>query len=410
VSAQDEPRAKMGEQPAHPRIIDMKQAMVDAAGPLPWRIEPLAMDGSVTLLVGRRGEHKTFLGVFAAAATSSGRAVAGLKPAQGPALYLDIENGRLRMARRFSTVGLPADAFLVANGAGLRLPQHASLIRSLVEETKARLLVLDSLRRFAPAMKENESDTAAPVMAVLAELAQALNVAVVLIHHRSTKPGAPDVRGSSALEDQADMVWVLERLPDDPESATRRRLRCTKMRDDVEPEPLWLSFEQAGDYLTLGGAEPFGGGHNEETRARRRGEVLAALSVDEPRSGHGIADETGIPKTTTQRILEELEERELATRTDAGWLRGPVAHPMEGKTGRATPEDEQIPLDIGDYGPPGGGPAQNGAGGSGPPPDLDEMGRREPEEEGAERPSESDAHGYAARYRERRAEGSWEAR
>jgi hypothetical protein len=38
------------------------------------------------------------------------------------------------------------------------------------------------------------------------------------------------------------------------------------------------------------------------------------------------------------------------------------------------------------------------------------MGRREPEEEGAERPSESDADDYAARYRERRAEGSWEAR
>ncbi len=155
--------------------------------------------------------------------------------------------------------GLRPDAFLVADGTGLHLPPDIDEITELVRLTGAKLLVLDSLRRLAPGMREDKSDDAAPVMAALAEVARATNCAVVVIHHRSTKPNAADVRGSSVLEDQADIVFVLERVNRDPEGRTRRKLRCLKMRPDIEPEPIWLSVKTVAGFMVVGPAEPFEG-------------------------------------------------------------------------------------------------------------------------------------------------------
>ena len=147
-------------------------------------------------------------------------------------------------------MGLRSDAFLVADGTGIRLPADIGEVASLVRETGARLLILDSLRRLAPGMREDKSDDAAPVMAALAEMARDTGCAVVVIHHRSTKANAADVRGSSVLEDQADIVFVLERVSRDPQGRTRRRLRCSKMRPDQEPGAVWLSFEVVAGFMT----------------------------------------------------------------------------------------------------------------------------------------------------------------
>ena len=51
--------------PALRRIVDMAEAMIHAQERLPYRVRPLAMDGMVTLLVGRKGEHKSWLSLFA---------------------------------------------------------------------------------------------------------------------------------------------------------------------------------------------------------------------------------------------------------------------------------------------------------------------------------------------------------
>jgi hypothetical protein len=130
----------------------------------------------------------------------------------------------------------------------------------------------------APNMREDKSDDAVPVMAALANLARDARAAVVVVHNRSTKPGAPDVRGSSALEDQADAVFVLERIAGDPEHRTRRRLRCTKMRPDREPQPLWLSFKPVAGFMTLAEADPYTGpGGDGESVAPSAAEVLAGV-------------------------------------------------------------------------------------------------------------------------------------
>jgi hypothetical protein len=256
-------RAPGRERPTTPapiaRIIDMKQAMIDADGPLPWRVKPFAMDGSVTLLLGRRGEHKSWLSMFACAAVAGADVDDALSAQPGAALYIDAENGRRRMGRRFTLAGFDSHAFTVANGQGLHLPHDIGQVKALVDHTNAKLVVLDSLRRLAPGMREKESDDTAPIMAALSEMAQQRDIAVVVIHHRSSKPGAPDSRGSSALEDQIDLAWVIEKVAGDPQHATRRRMRNIKMRDDADYQSQWLSFKTVAGFMTIATAEAFGG-------------------------------------------------------------------------------------------------------------------------------------------------------
>jgi hypothetical protein len=242
---------------ARDRIIDMKLAFLTADAPLPYRVDPLVVDGTVTVLAGRRGEHKSWLAIVMCAGVRAGIDQGPLSCATGPAVYVDAEMGAKQMARRLRLLGLGHDAFVAVDGFGLRLPRDMHVIRELVTITGARLLVLDSFRRLAPDAKEDKSDDVTPVMVALAELARDTDVAIVLIHHRSAKAGAPDTRGSSAIEDQADAVWVLEKIAGDPEHKTRRQLRNAKQRLDEERDPLWLDFKVRDDYMTMAEAEPF---------------------------------------------------------------------------------------------------------------------------------------------------------
>jgi hypothetical protein len=295
-----------GYRTARERIIDMKLAFLEADDPLPYRVEPLVVDGTVTVLAGRRGEHKSWLGIVVAAGAHAGTDQGPLACEHGPAVYVDAEMGQKVMARRLRLLGLRHDAFVVADGFGLRLPRDMAVVRELMSITNARMVVLDSFRRLAPDAKEDKSDDVTPVMVALAELARSTDVAVVLIHHRSSKAGAPDTRGSSAIEDQADAVWVLERVTGDPDGKTRRRLRNTKQRLDEEHDPVWLDFRVAAGVMTMAEAEPFEDGGGSDTRERVADMLMRNI---EALRGH-VAQDGGWPmKRLAAAVGRDTDDR-----------------------------------------------------------------------------------------------------
>jgi replicative DNA helicase len=171
------------------------------------------------------------------------------------------------MGKRFRDSGIPHNGMLVADGAKIELPQDANQLGRLIEESGAELVILDSLRRLAPGVREDRSDDMAPIMRDIANLARKHDVAIVLIHHKSSKPNAATVRGSSAIEDQADLVFSLERAAGDPDK-TRRRLRAEKFRIDESPPDLWMRFGRTfstdGGTIELTAAEPHAGGDSDD--------------------------------------------------------------------------------------------------------------------------------------------------
>lgn len=325
-------------------LVDMREAMLHADDPVPYLIEPIAVRGLVTVLVGRHSSMKSWLMILgAAAAHGFDEHVAGYRITQCPALYIDAEMGSRLMARRFARAGLSDGAFHVADGFRLRLPQSKAKIADLIRRTGARLVVMDSLRRLAPGSRENDSDDMSPIMACLAELSRELDVAIVLIHHRSTKEGAAETRGSSAIEDQADIVLAFEHVKDDPDE-NRRRLRTVKFRPDEEPAPTWVRLG-GGFRFAIEAAEPYGPEAGARPRDEHRNRVLAALS-DEPRSGRSIAAELDMSEATTRRLLHDLESDEEVRQAGRGWVRHhPV--PTGDQAADAPPENGSTMRDLG---------------------------------------------------------------
>ena len=220
-------------------LIDMAEALRHADAALPFVIEPLALRGYLTVLVGRHSAGKSWLALLLGAAVHGGTPeLAGFPLTRTPVLYVDAENGARLLARRFRSAEIPADGLIVADGNELRLPRDLELLGRLVEHTAAGLVMLDSLRRLAPGARENDSDDMAPIMAGLAMLARQRDVAVLLLHHRSVKDGSAPTRGSSAIEDQADGVFLLDRERSDAQD--RRKLSVRKFRPDADPPTYWL--------------------------------------------------------------------------------------------------------------------------------------------------------------------------
>jgi hypothetical protein len=74
----------------------------------------------------------------------------------------------------------------------------------------------------------------APVIVALRELARATDAAVLLIHHRD-KQFQHDFRGSGAIRDQADLMFVLARHPKDPK--VTGAASCAARRCASRPSP-----------------------------------------------------------------------------------------------------------------------------------------------------------------------------
>ena len=246
------------------RLVDMTEAMRLASEPTDYVCRPLAARGYLTVLAGRPGEAKSWLMLALADAVDRGAEwvagyLTGLRCRQGGALVVDAENGPRLMARRFTLMGMDANGVRVADATGIRFPDDIEELESLIELTGPDLVVLDSLRRLAPGAKENDSDEMAPLVGELARVARERDVAIVLIHHRSTKLHSSDMRGSSAILDQADLGFVLERVERDPDKH-RRRLRCIKDRIDPEPAAVWLRLTKLAGFVSIEGAEAFESG------------------------------------------------------------------------------------------------------------------------------------------------------
>lgn len=295
-------------------IVDMRAALEAADADIDFPLWPIAARGFLTVLAARHSSYKTFLMLLAGHAVQRGDAsIAGMACQQTTVLYVDAENGPRLMAKRFRAAGIPAEGLTIADGTQLRLPADMRRLGALIDRTDAGFVVLDSLRRLAPGVKENDSDSVAPLVADIAKLAREHNAAIVLIHHRSSKDGAALLRGSSAIEDQADLVFTLDRKPN-----RVCKLSAAKFRLDDEPPSLWLRFGQ--DFTTaLFGLQSTEPSHDDDAPKENENETRvfdAIRYAGSPPTFAEIISETGLAKSTLHGVLDRLTKRGRIDQTD----------------------------------------------------------------------------------------------
>jgi hypothetical protein len=209
--------------------------------PIDWAVHGFAARGTLTLLAAPTGAGKTWLALQLAEAVTRGAPTAGMQCQAGRALYLDAENGPAIIGRRLRDAGMSRDALDYIDMRGRRIdrPHDRDELVAAIRKWDAAFVVLDSLRRLAPDAREDSSDDMASLIGGLANVARLTDAAIVLQHHRSTKGGAAAVRGSSAIEDQADTVFSLTRTRD----PAVRQLAAVKFRLGPEPDTALLRFQ-----------------------------------------------------------------------------------------------------------------------------------------------------------------------
>ena len=312
----------------------------------PYRVEPLAVDGHLTVLAATGGDGKTWLGFAMAAGVAHGTSVAGMPCAQGRTVIFDAENGPWVLGSRMKALeeGLPADRVAIYDAEGLRLsdPEDRAWMLQTIRAERANLVIIDALRPLAPDVAENDSDSMAPVVIGAKQLARDSGAAVVLIHHRGHDKTRA-FRGSTAIRDQTDVLFVLERDEHDSEKRWRRRLWCDKFRLGPEPEDRWLGIRGDKGYVFLTEAAPPEGGRKATVRDDVADQALAVLrAADGPMSRGAVARAIGRDKSdrTFRRAFEDLlETRKEVIATGDGYL------PVGGGTNvNATPATPLPPL------------------------------------------------------------------
>ena len=245
--------------------------------------------GCLALLYGPPKSGKTTLAAHIAGAVALGRSFLGRTVEARPTLYCDFERPkRLALSRLMEPLvdmDLPerlrlycGPAFDVAN------------LRTTLEETGARLVVLDTLLRLLRPHDENDAAEMSRLLAPWADLAHEREVTILAVHHDRKSQGnhGEGIRGSSAILGTVDLALHFRR-EGTGEDDGRRRLELVSNFDGL-PSHLVLARE-GGTYRVAPSAAE-----------ERQGRLLTALG-SKPEPAKAIADRLGL---TRQAIHDDL--------------------------------------------------------------------------------------------------------
>ena len=242
--------------PAKVRSFDLEGL---AAMPVyPPLIEGLVDAESVTLLLGQFGTYKTFALVGWALAVASGTPWCGHKVSgPAPVLYVAAE-GITRIRERFLAYRVAhgmtgAQANLHFYAQPLQLGDEDSVAELIAEGQRlgAKLVIVDTLHRVTTGLDTMGDGGAGIATGALDRIRAATGASIVVAHH--TGYAGEHARGSSALEDDADSVWLIQKKGGSRTQEPAREMSQRKNRDGATAATRKLEFHALGrsGYVTV---------------------------------------------------------------------------------------------------------------------------------------------------------------
>lgn len=214
-----------------------------ASAPLPWLVDGWLLRGVVTVLAAPGGVGKSMLARSLEVSVAHGcPLIAGLAPlAQGDVMTLSYEDSRhiaakrwkalqthyhldadrmgADMAQRVHFLDTPGPLVEVNYSGNIRPTDFCGELRAVCRTMKPALIVVDTLRRAGGGTDGNDASSMGELMAVLGDLARDSGAAVLVLAHTKKGTGrgdasAENIRGSSAVTDEARGAWELRRTAD----------------------------------------------------------------------------------------------------------------------------------------------------------------------------------------------------
>lgn len=233
---------KGGAPPPHLRYptLDWSRAFERLPEDVDWLVPDFLVRGSLYSVVSVAKQGKSLLMQDTAAALASGRPALG-HPAQEPihVLYVDHENSRDDLVERMGDMGYGPDD--LANLHYLSFPTMPPLDRAdggqdlaaVADHYGAELVIIDTIARVV-AGEENSADTYRNFYRHTLLPLKAARRTVVRLDHRGKDANA-GARGSSAKNDDVDVVWNLSQQPG-PNGEAFVSLKLERQRGNAHPD------------------------------------------------------------------------------------------------------------------------------------------------------------------------------
>ena len=206
-----------------------------------WICDPLLPKGRLVALYADGKAGKSLLALEVAAALATGRHI--LDQQAGPpvtVLYIDQEMTHSDLIERLSDMGYGEESdmtrlryYQMQSFPPFDTPQGADQLIALVKRDRPDLLVIDTVARVV-AGAENDADTYRDLYRLALLPIKAMGVTVLRIDHAG-KEATKGQRGSSAKNDDVDIVWRLEQ-----DTQTNLKLVCDRRRVHWVPGTVYL--------------------------------------------------------------------------------------------------------------------------------------------------------------------------
>jgi len=198
---------------ARRQLTVLRPADCVGGDPRPYIVKGLIARGDLVIIAGQPGSGKSLLAPYLGFCVARGGAAFGRRVRAGSVLYIAAEDGagmRMRVHALFRHYGDAPDFRLVPDAIDLRDPAciDLGLVEALVAELKPALVIIDTVARSFPGLKENESEEMGRVVTIGRNIAGVCESAVVLLHHPPKDGSNP--RGHSSLNGDADLTLIVE--------------------------------------------------------------------------------------------------------------------------------------------------------------------------------------------------------
>ena len=308
-----------------------------------------------SILVAKPKVGKSTLAQNLAYAVASGQEFLGRGTAQGPVVYVALEDKRSELADHFRRLGATDESIFVHIGSA---PEEALAALQLEVTTKGAVLaIIDPLFKLVRIRDGNDYAEVTRQMEPLLSLARTTGCHILCVHHagKGDREGGDVILGSTALFAAVDTALILKRKDD-------RRVLESHQRYGVDIPKTVLDFDR--DTYQLSSA-----GELEALEPKRAEDaILDALQV-ESMTQDEVRSIEGFRTSLLRNALSNLYESRRVQRSGAGRRNDPFVYQkletVVPKTGQASekPEDSEEPelTPVRRY----GGPEENtGSGGS----------------------------------------------
>jgi putative DNA primase/helicase len=294
------------------RPYNLAQLLALDVKPRVQLLAPLVPEKGLAMLYAQRGVGKTHMALGMGYAVAAGGTFLRWKaPAPRKVLLLDGEMPLIVLQERLSSIVAGSDAealpenflILAADAFENGLPNLAAAAGQAAIEPLldgVALLVVDNISTLASNGKDNDAESWSPIQEWLLRLRRR-GISVLLIHHAG-KGGQQ--RGTSRREDVLDTVINLRRPSDyNPTEGARFEVHIEKARgaygDDVK------AFEAKLELVDRGATW--------STRDLADADLARVIDLaNDGLSIRDIAEETGMTKSTVQRLKKKAEATGLA--------------------------------------------------------------------------------------------------